>query len=75
MDLLLVEQHTVFDGQATPPVKEGAKYTQSLGDLLVIVSLWLEFIGARRMARNGIWFRNREQELHLSLLTWNLSTR
>jgi hypothetical protein len=30
MDELLVEQHTVSDGQATSPVKEGAKHAQSL---------------------------------------------
>jgi hypothetical protein len=29
-DELLVEQHTVSDGQAASPVKEGAKHTQSL---------------------------------------------
>jgi hypothetical protein len=33
-DLLLVQQHTVSDGQAASPVKEGAKYAQSLSCLL-----------------------------------------
>jgi hypothetical protein len=33
-DELLVEQHTVSDGQAASPVKEGAKRTQSLYFLL-----------------------------------------
>jgi hypothetical protein len=33
-DELLVEQHTVFDGQAASPVKEGAKHAQSLSLLL-----------------------------------------
>jgi hypothetical protein len=30
MDKLLVEQHTVSDGQAASPVKEGAKHAQTL---------------------------------------------
>jgi hypothetical protein len=34
MDELLVEKHTVSDGQAASPVKEGATYAQSLGCLL-----------------------------------------
>jgi hypothetical protein len=29
-DELPVEQHTIPDGQTTPPVEEGAKHTQSL---------------------------------------------
>jgi hypothetical protein len=29
-DELLVEQYAISDGQATPPVEEGAKQTQSL---------------------------------------------
>jgi hypothetical protein len=33
-DELLVEQHTVSDGHAASPVKEGAKYAQSLSCLL-----------------------------------------
>jgi hypothetical protein len=33
-DELLVEQHTVSDGQAASPVKEGAKHAQSLSRLL-----------------------------------------
>jgi hypothetical protein len=33
-DELLVEQYAISDGQATPPVKEGAKQTQYLSRLL-----------------------------------------
>jgi hypothetical protein len=33
MDELLVKQHTISDGQATSPIKEGAKHTQSLSCL------------------------------------------
>jgi hypothetical protein len=33
-DKLLVEQHTVSDGQAASPVKEGAKHARSLSCLL-----------------------------------------
>jgi hypothetical protein len=33
-DELLVDQHTISDGQAASPVKEGAKHAQSLGCLL-----------------------------------------
>jgi hypothetical protein len=33
-DELLVEQHTVPDGQAASPVKEGAQHAQSLSHLL-----------------------------------------
>jgi hypothetical protein len=33
-DELLVKQHTVSDGQAAPPVREGTKHGQPLGYLL-----------------------------------------
>jgi hypothetical protein len=33
-DELLVEQYAISDGQATPPVEDGAKQTQSLSRLL-----------------------------------------
>jgi hypothetical protein len=33
MDELLIKEHTVSDGQATSPIKEGAKGTQSLSSL------------------------------------------
>jgi hypothetical protein len=37
MDELLIKHHAISDGQATSPVKEGARHTQSLSCL----SSWL----------------------------------